>query len=93
MHQDSAPDAIDLASDIQLLIAEHDDSSLSDEQFRSAVASLVQPNEFQVKIEVLVLPNVPHPSLNVSVRDEMAVFMTGVAHQPWETTIPVPLAA
>lgn len=47
MHKDSGPVAIDLVSDIQSLIAEHDDSSLSDEALLSAIQEIADRQDFE----------------------------------------------
>lgn len=41
MHQDSSADAIELVQSIHLLLAERDDSSISDNSFVSELASLI----------------------------------------------------
>lgn len=45
MHKDSAPEAVELAADVEALFFERSDGIISDEQLRSRLGALVNPEE------------------------------------------------
>jgi hypothetical protein len=91
MHRDSAPAAIGLVSDVQLLIAERDDSALSDEQFLAAVGRLVDQGQMQIRIKVIVC-DAPSPSLVLRMKSDVDI-KSGSSQRAWEREIPLPQLA
>jgi ribosomal protein RSM22 (predicted rRNA methylase) len=50
MHRDSSQPAIDLASDVQILLAERNDRSLTDDDFLREIDELVAPIQWSVSV-------------------------------------------
>lgn len=55
MHSDSSACAIDLVSDVQMLIAEHDDRAISDDALLRALVSLLNNIDVEVVRPVAVM--------------------------------------